>query len=468
MPPPGEKRTSLASYTWGVWGPQNDVTQIRDVFQPDQGIFSPSYPLVPPERARVRLWDFPVGYNSIYTPRSYEAVGFDELRALADSHDITRLAIETRKDQIEKLEWTIKSRNEKSPAPDAASRIERLTEFWRKPDGAQPFATWLREALEDVLVLDAPAFEIRRSRIGEIIGLDIVDGSTIKVLIDETGRRPQPPAPAFEQVIHGRPWRLLTGDELIYLPRNPRPHKAYGFSPIEQIVMTVNIGLRRQLMQLQHFTEGNVPPGLLNAPDGWSPEQIRQFQEWFDSILAGNTGTRTRLVWAPSGARYQAFKEAPYKDDFDEWVARIVCYAFSLPPTAFTPQVNRATAQTAQEAALEEGLAPLIGWVKRLVDGVIQNRMGHVDLEFAWSDVRPTDPKDQATILGSYVRDGIYAINEARDVLGLGPVEGGDEPMFMTAQGPVLLRDAVASRTKADGKDAEGPPSRAGRLSSAS
>src|SRR5205085_10066171 len=103
--------------------------------------------------------------------------------------------------------------------------------------------------------------------------------------------------------------------------------------------------------------EGNVPPGLLNTPDGWSPEQIRQFQEWFDSILAGNTANRTRLVWAPSGAKYQAFKEAPYKDDFDEWLARIVCYAFSLPPTAFTPQVNRATAQTAQEAALEEGLA---------------------------------------------------------------------------------------------------------------
>ena len=61
----------------------------------------------------MRLWDFPVGYNTIYTPRSYEAIGFDELRALADSHDITRLAIETRKDQIEKLDWTIKSRNRK-------------------------------------------------------------------------------------------------------------------------------------------------------------------------------------------------------------------------------------------------------------------------------------------------------------------------------------------------------------------
>src|SRR5271165_1622583 len=314
MPPAGGTRTPLtqlaraplASYTWGRWGTQppgepamrtsepnmgsdnssaarGDITQFREVFQPGQGIFSPSYPLVPPEHERVRVWDFPVGYNTTYTPRSYEPIGFDELRALAESHDITRLAIETRKDQIEKLEWTIKSRDERDPTADAPSRIEQLTAFWHQPDGEQPFATWLRETLEDVLVLDAPAFEIRRNRGGDIIGLDVIDGSTIKVLIDDTGRRPQPPAPAYEQVIHGRPWRLLSDDELVYLPRNRRPHKAYGFSPVEQIVLTVNIGLRRQIMQLQHFTEGNVPPGLMSAPQEWNSEQIRQYQEWFDS-----------------------------------------------------------------------------------------------------------------------------------------------------------------------------------------
>jgi len=432
MTAPGEKRTSLASYSWGGLGSQNDITRYHEVFQPDQGIFSPGYPLVPPERERVRVWDFPVGYNTIYTPRAYEPIGFHELRALAENHDITRLAIETRKDQIEKLGWAIRSCSDKKPITDPSARIAMLTEFWRKPDGDQPFGTWLRELLEDLLVLDAPCLELRRNRGGDLIGLDVVDGSTIKVLIDDSGRRPRPPAPAYEQVIHGRPWRLLTSDELLYLPRNRRPHKAYGFGPCEQIVMTINIGLRRQLMQLQHFTEGNVPPGLLNAPDGWNAEQIRQFQEWFDSILAGNTGTRTRLIWAPTGAKYQAFKDAPYKDEFDEWLARIVCYAFSLPPTAFTPQVNRATAQSAQETALAEGLAPLTGWVKRFVDSVIQERMGHSDLEFVWSDAKPTDPKDQATILDTYVKGGIYTVNEARDILGLPPIEGGDQAMFLT------------------------------------
>jgi hypothetical protein len=190
---------------------------------------------------------------------------------------------------------------------------------------------------------------------------------------------------------------------------------------------------------LTAIRRGNVPPGLLNAPDGWNVEQIRQFQEWFDSVLAGNTGARSRLVWAPSGTKYQAFNEAPYKDEFDEWLARIVCYAFSLPSTAFTRQVNRATAETTQEAALAAGLAPLMGWVKRLGDHVTQDRMGHCDLEFAWVDLRPADPAEQAKMLDIYVRDAIYTVNEARDVLGCDPAAGGEVAMAFGRDGPVPL-----------------------------
>ena len=444
----GGSKTSLgASYTWGYAGSQQGLeTRFRDVYQPGQGIFSPGYPLAPLEPERVRVRDYPVGVNTIYTPRSYETISFEELRRLSEAHDITRLAIETRKDQLERLDWAIRMRGDKPGRPGSAARVAAIAEFWRRPDGERPFATWLRELMEDLLVLDAPALELRRNRGGALIGLDIVDGATIKILVDETGRRPRPPAPAYEQVIKGRPWKLLTSDELLYLPRNPRPHKAYGFGPVEQIVMTVNIALRRHVMQLQHFTEGNVPPGLLNAPDGWNVEQISQFQEWFDSVLAGNTGSRSRLIWGPSGARYQAFKEAPYKDEFDEWLARIVCYAFSLPPTPFIRQLNRATAETSQDAMQAEGLAPLMLWVKRLADHVIQDVMGHADLEFAWGELRSADPAEQAKMLDIYVRNGIYAVNEARNLLGLDPVPGGDQPMVYGSQGAIPLSGASSAK----------------------
>ena len=52
--------------------------------------------------------------------------------------------------------------------------------------------------------------------------------------------------------------------------------------------------------------------------------------------------------------------------------------------------------------------------------------MGNADLEFAWVDPRPVQPLEQARVLDTYVRRGIYTVNEARDILGFGPIAGGE------------------------------------------
>jgi hypothetical protein len=83
-------------------------------------------------------------------------------------------------------------------------------------------------------------------------------------------------------------------------------------------------------------------------------------------------------------------------------------------------------------------------WVKRLCDHVIQDLLGHPDLEFAWGDIRPTDPAEQAKVIDIYVRDGIYAVNEARELLGLDPVPGGDQPMIYGTQGAQPLGKSAA------------------------
>jgi len=447
---PQERR----QYGWGepgaLSGGQDITRQFNQQFQPNAGIFSPSFPLVPVEPELARLWDFPVGYNYIWTPRSYEPISFDELRALANNENLTRMAIETRKDQIEKLEWSIRPRDEKHIARDAPQRIKQLTEFWRRPDQERPFASWLRELLEDMLVIDAPTLEILRNRDGSVRGYDIIDGSTIKVLIDITGRSPSAPAPAFEQVIHGRPWRLFTEDEIIYLPRNKRPGHVYGYSPVEQILMYINVALRRQTSQLYYFTEGNLPPGFLTVPE-LNADQIARLNEHMNDLLSGNLAERRRFQMIPYGAKWSAVKEAPLKDEFDEWLARVVMFCFSLPPDAFVRMRNRATSETARQTALEEGLSPLMTWVKRLVDDEIELRMGHKDLEFAWEDVKQIDPEIQNKVETQYVKLGIKTVDESREILGLDPLPNGvgSKPFVVAGNQILLVEDLEAASEKA-------------------
>ena len=421
MPPDGGLRTSLRYRLQSapLGGP------MAGAVQPVWGVYSPGTPLVPVTDEPVRAWDFPLAINTVVQLRAFEPFGFAQLRAFANV-ELVRMAIETRKDQIERLDWRIKPRAGLAPAA-GDGRIAALEAFWRKPDGVTPFATWLRLALEDLLALDAPAIERRRSRGGALIGLDVIPGDTIHPLVDDTGRRPRgADAVAFQQVIKGTAWANLTNAELIYAPRNPRPNHNYGFSPVEQIIVTIHTAIRRQAAQLAYFTEGNTPAGLLTGPEGWNPEQIRDMQLWLDARLAGSAADQAKLLWAPGGTRYQAFKDAPIKDEFDEWLARIVAYAFSLPPTPFIRQMNRSTSQSDQDRSAEEGAEPLKRWAKRLIDGVIQADQGCPDLEFSWNDAAEVDPAKQATIDDVCLRNGSATIDEVRNRRGQPPLPDGE------------------------------------------
>lgn len=412
----------------------NDVPpRLEPVIPPPEwfGPRKPQTPLAPEGAAVGRQFDYPTGYNLTVRPRSYETIDFTKLRELGDAYDLLRLCIETRKDQLSKVSWKILPKKEagRSSRARADERCERLQKFFLMPDRQNDWFTWLRMLLEDMFVIDAPTIYVRKTLDGnDIWALEVMDGATIKRIISEDGRTPLPPEPAYQQILKGMPAVDYTTDEIIYRPRNPRSWKVYGYSPVEQVLMTVNIALRRQVAQMQFYTEGNIPEALAGVPPEWTPKMIEDFQRYWDSVMEGNTASRRHMKFVPGGIQVQQTRgDGGLMDQFDEWLARVVCYAFSLPPLPFVKQVNRATAETAQEAALEEGLEPIMKWVKDLIDFLILKYWGYSDLEFTWDDDELPEPEELVGINTQYVSRGIKHIDEARMDLGLEPY--GIEPI---------------------------------------
>lgn len=416
--------------------------------------FGPQQPMQPEaQQTQGRQLDYPVGYNIRISPRSDENISFEQLRALADAYDLLRLVIETRKDQIAKFDWSIKAKEGRTVSQ---ARLKELTDFYQKPDREHDWDEWLRALLEDMLVIDAATLYPRKTLGGQLYALELVDGATIKRVIDDDGRTPPPPSPAYQQILKGIPASDYTYDELIYRPRNVRSNKIYGYSPVEQIIITVNTAIRRQLHQLQYYTEGNVPEMIFALPAEWNVDQVKTWQEWWDSLLSGDTAQRRHARFVPGGKDFSAImtKEGALKDEMDEWLARIVCYAFSVSPTPFVKQMNRATAQTAHMAALQEGLIPIQSWVKRGRDYELATYHHEPDAEFCFVTDEEEDPLQQAQVHKIYLEEGTLTDDEVREDLGREPLT--DEQREKMKPEPIKPPTVAADDKRAAGDPANG------------
>ena len=391
------------------------------------GPLQPLAPMAPPE-VKGRQWDYPFGANLNYIPRAEDGVSFPELRGLADSLPLLRAVIETRKDQIAAQSYAIRSRNREDSSASSQA-IDQVTRFFARPDRRRSFADWLRMLLEEMLVIDAATIYPRYNRGGSLYALDIIDGATIKPLIGEDGRAPEPPDPAYQQILKGIPAVDFSAVELLYLPRNLRAHRLYGMSPVEQIALTVNIALRRDASTLDYYRTGSSPDAFATLPKEWTADQIRSFQDYFDALMSGNLARRRQTKFMPADFKLIEARQPPLKDQYDEWLARIICYAFSVPVSAFVSQVNRATGETMRQQATQEGLVPLKAWVKNALDHVIQNCMNEPGLEFVWVGDDAIDPLEQAQTLQILVGAGIKTREEARADLGLAPTARGKAPV---------------------------------------
>jgi hypothetical protein len=438
--------------------------------------FGPSQPMQPlaPAGTMPRTRDYQFGSNLYFAPRTEDPgyISFSQLRMLA-LYDIVRLCIETRKQQILKIPFQF--RTEREPGEKNSQynkrnlgddRVVYLNTFFKFPDHENSILNWINMLCEEIFVTDALSIWPVLDDDNKVLALRQIDGSTIKPLHTPQGWRPAAPNPAYQQIVKGAVALNLTAGlcpdcqskgwhsnaletsviqtwggpmqtkrgrctPLIYFPFNPTVNKFYGFGPTEQVIRTIMMGMGRTVSQASWFNEGNIPEAIACVPDTWGLEQIKQLQAFMDQ-LSGDISIKRRVRFMPALSQYIQTKEAVLKNDFDEWLARVCCYAFNVAPTPLIRQMNRATSQSSAQAALEEGTLPTLGRIAEVITTAIRQYFGKefADIEFAYKLDDQSDPAVQQKIADGHLKDGVWCIDEVRDDQGREPLPNGAGAIF--------------------------------------
>lgn len=358
---------------------------------------------------------------------------FTHLRYLADNADLVRMGIDGVRSAILAQDWTLFDEEGGDVPPEADALLKR-------PDGDLEWDQWAGQALEEILVCDnLCVFPWYKG--GKLVRAEIVDGDTISPKPDRSGRLPQPPGIAFEQ------WspdglKTFTLDTLWYLPQYRRTKGHRGFSAVERIASRAAVNLWKEMKDLARWQAGGVPPALLPAPDGMSPEEAEVWQRKLDLLAEGRKYEHSLRV-IPPGGKAILLQPPKFDKEHEEILIRSIFRAFGVDPTSMVSQVNYTTADALSRWQALSGVRPWLWALKSIAERIL-TAAGWPGLRLNWKAEQ--DARQQTEQEGRKVmfRSGLLSWEEAREAEGLPTEESEIGEMHFFAEGSLSPLDPLA------------------------
>jgi hypothetical protein len=454
-------------------------------------------------RPKPRQWEYQVAQNINVTET--RLIPFKTLRAAADSIDILRRCIEVTKSKLVGLDWDITLGTDASEKIVAEAggdhiralaqarnqfndEINRVRSFWENPDKANglTFSDWLMIAAEEILVIDAWATYPLKTVGGDLYAFQILDGATIKPLIDDRGMRPLSPNAAYQQILYGFPRSEFsandddpkadgefTSDDLAYMVRNRRTISVYGYSPVERALPLADIYLRRQQWIRAEYTDGVLPELMFTTSEDWgtNPDLLRAYENILNDDLAGQTEQRKRARLLPKGLEpvvNDGYGEK-FKDTLDDYLITSICGHFGVQPSeiGFSPKGGLGGAGFSEgqaENAEAIGIQPLANWISKMLTNLSYTYLGMPrELEFRLMTSKRQDNEANARKSQIEINSGGKTINERRSELGLPLLDtpqadmpmivSGSEIYLFSPDGIINAKEVVSAPTlQADGQ----------------
>lgn len=483
------------------FGPLNPLNPAAiDPARPDTG------------RPEPRLTEYEVAFN---LPGVAERlISWKVLRGAADNVDMMRRCIEIRKARITGMKWSWNVRPEVVEREFRASgqtkghddiaadlrdqwstEINRLTAFWQHPWKSQglDFKTWLRGVMEDRLVLDAVCIYPQTTYGGDLLGLEIIDGATIKPLLNYRGARPLPPFPAYQQILWGFPrgeYQATTvtdddgntvtpntylSDQLIYERENYRSWTPYGYSPVEQALISARLYVRRQGWMLSEYDDGVMPIAMMESPEtvSWTPKERREYEQALNDDLTGQTAARHRLklMFPGTTVKYLPDVAERYKPEYDLFLIKLMSSHFGVPATELGFSEHHGLGGTGMHQSMKESqddsaTQPDIAFGEDLVNSTSAKLLrAPAELVFGFNDPDGDTEKDADTMADARLKRGAITLNDDRTRMGKPRYSfpEADMPYVLGTAGPVFLEGSAARAEQAAEASAQAKTDPAGQ-----
>lgn len=374
------------------------------------------------------------------------------LRQFSVNYAVARACIDYVKTQLTQLEWAVVPvKEEDMPSDSQKATIQEIENFFHVPSGPNStFRKLQEEMIEDYLVIGSITLERIRTVGEDLLSLLPVDSATIKVRLEESGTIPSPPNTAYEQWIRGVKTGELTTDEMIFEVKNNRTNSPFGLSPLESLILQVQSALAGELYNYRFFTDSNVPEGMIGLPVEWSLDQVKDFQAYWDNMIAGNPRKQQKVKFVPGdiAKNYVPTKKAEDMafEKFELWLLQQTCAVFGVPPQdlGFTHDTNKSTSDTQKELGQERAKIPTAKFLEEVFTKIVMFDLGYPDYKFTYLNVDPVDKVEEAEIDTLRIRAGITSVDEVRMRDGLEPVKLDN--YVMTGKGPVLVKDIVSGK----------------------
>jgi 8-oxo-dGTP pyrophosphatase MutT (NUDIX family) len=385
--------------------------------------FTPGRPLQPyfGYSTRPRANDYPVSVNTATQGRAaWGRVSYDTLKAIIGAYDVARDCIDHKIDEIRSMPLMFQPAHGVEEDVDEAIDVARLVLEY--PDRELPYESWISKWLENALKYDSAPLYKRRNFNGDVIGLEVLDGTTIHPYIDENGRRPVPPGPAYYQAVHGMVGSWYTADDIIWVPFRPQEDSPYGLAPIESALLTANTDIREQWHFLQLFTDGSIPAGFLEVPpDTSDPDQVAEWQDYWDATVMGDQAKLHQIIAVPNASKFTQTKPAAFDVAFAEHLMMRSCARFGVVPQdiGLIKDVNRATGETQMDIQFRVNTLPWVYWVEGILSRYLRRDIG-LPVKVKLDTGRDKEDRlVEAQAHKLYVDMGAESVDEVRvDVLG--------------------------------------------------